>query len=173
MRTLILTLALALSSCSAAIAAHFGFSDKPLSDVEKNWIRNGLGLPDSTPITFVKSKELPSADPLKLYIPAKVTEEERKEVLHWVGKWNAGEGAKYGTVKVVTDISGADVIGMLVVVRPNIPAGGSFGFALPYLISRTQDGFNVIWRGEGTRDRDVLLKELKKRIKARVRLSGE
>lgn len=169
MRTLILTLILTLNFYGTATAGPFGYSDKPLSEVEKDWIRKALGLPESTLIALAKSKALPAADPLKLYIPAEVPEGQREEVLRWVDRWNEREGMKYGRLKVVTDISEADVIGMLIMIRPNIPAGDVFGFAIPYLITRNAEGFDVIWRGEGSWDRDVLFNELKKRMKARAR----
>lgn|SRR6266404_4503239 len=73
-------------------------------------VREQLGVSESTPITVANSPDLPTADPLKVYIAAGFDMDVRKRTVERIDEWNKKEAKKYGSLTVVTELSQADVI---------------------------------------------------------------
>lgn len=83
---------------------------------ERDWeteilpkLREMLKVPPTAEFKRVKSKSLPDADPLKLFVGPVEDPEVRSILSEWVGKWNKEKARKYGAIEVVSDPALADV----------------------------------------------------------------
>jgi hypothetical protein len=73
-------------------------------------LRELLNIPPSKSITVAGSKILPTGALLKIHLDKVLDRKIRDKIIEWIKEWNNENGAKYGSFKVVSDISQADVI---------------------------------------------------------------
>jgi len=59
---------------------------------------------------MANSPDLPTADPLKVYIAAGFDMDVQKRTVERIDEWNKKDAKKYGALTVVTELSQADVI---------------------------------------------------------------
>ncbi len=127
------------------------------SEIEITILHNELRLPQSYPITLVKSKAAPPGDPLKIYIRTIHSDDVRKEFSKWVQKWDKKDASDYGALKVVLWDSQADLI--LVQYKFPLPdeafnqgiQSGQILSSNPdpiysYIILRKEAGMEIVWR---------------------------
>jgi hypothetical protein len=132
-------------------------------------LREQLNVQPSTSVTLAESKDLPAGNPLKIYMAVedpKVSE----SLIEWIGKWNKDNGAKYGTLEVVSNMAKADVYlaryrgsKLIVEIMPT---------ATIFLVVPKNDRLEVIWRQAVAIDPEqgsspIIEKEFEKRMKAR------
>jgi hypothetical protein len=132
-------------------------------------LREQLNVSSSISVTLAELKGFPSANPLKIYLAIedpKVSE----SLVEWISEWNKDNGAKYGTLEIVSDISKADVYlaryrgsNLIVQIMPT---------ATVFLVVPKNDGLEVIWRQALAINPDkvsspTIEKEIEKRMKAR------
>jgi hypothetical protein len=81
-------------------------------------LREYLNLPSSTPITVPKQKTFPSVSPLKVYVLTKYKHKGQMQqnvqaynnLIGWFDEWNQKEGAYYGRIEPVSDVSLSDIV---------------------------------------------------------------
>ena len=73
-------------------------------------LREQLGVSASVSITMANLPDLPKSDPLKVYIAAGFDMDVRERTVERINDWNKKDAKKYGALKVVIEISQADVI---------------------------------------------------------------
>lgn len=132
-------------------------------------LREQLNLSASVPVTLVESKELPASSPLKIYL---AIEDQRisESFIEWVNEWNKDNGAKHGSLEVVSNLADANVYlvrysgsKLLVDIVPTATA---------FLAVPKNDGLEVIWKQAFVINSDqvtspAIEKEIEKRMKAR------
>lgn len=144
-------------------------------------LRTRLNLASSTSVTPVKEEGLPGASPLKVYVLAD-SPELKDSFASWVGEWNKGEAAKYGSIEIVPDFSGADVSLVVYNAERHLTLPGMFApgdahlsgaSVTAFLVVPKSGGLNILWkyspllgtaRGRTLREIEG---EIKKRMKAR------
>ena len=132
-------------------------------------LREQLNVPPSISVTLVESKDLPAGNPLKVYLAIedpKVSE----SFVEWVNKWNKEDGAKYGTLEVISDMTKADIYlaryrgsHLIVEIVPT---------ATIFLVAPKVAGLEVLWKQAVIINPDqgssrFIEKEIERRMKAR------
>ena len=69
-----------------------------------------LNVPASTLIVNTGAARLPAGASLKIYIAAEQDKTAYTRLVKWAEKWNRNEGARHGSLQVVSDLSHADII---------------------------------------------------------------
>lgn len=153
-------------------------------DGELRALREFLNLPETTTIG-ISTASLPNEMPLKVYVATGKDAALQKVILKRIDDWNKKNGAKFGSLEVVTDLSEAQVILAWYAVRiPSMtrpPFQTQMALGPPerihsYLLLRTADGLEILNRRvvEGYPDLmqsdqrgEMVRAELFKRMKAR------
>jgi len=153
---------------------------------EHERLRELLNLAPSTPVTLAESENLPTTNPLKLYLAIEYRH-VKDNFVDWLNKWNREQAAKYGALEIVSEPSQADI--SLVIYRGAdklivpIPleaydAAGTlhkFSHVTAYMV-KGDKGLKVMWmqvllidleKPESPKGR--IEKEFEKRMKARYR----
>lgn len=107
-------------------------------------MRRYLKVAPDTTVTFVESKTLPEADPLRLRIVGDnpVTS---AEILKWAEGWNKREAKKYGAVNLVSDLAQADVT--LVIHKGSESIAATMTPTMSgFLVIERPTGLEVIWK---------------------------
>lgn len=132
-------------------------------------LREQLNLAPSVPVAMAESKTLPTGNPLKMYLAI----EDPKTIdslVEWVKEWNTENGAKYGSIDIVSDSLRADVFlasypgtNLILQVMPG---------ATVFLVVPRSNGMDVIWRqavfvDSNHRVSPVIEREIERRMKAR------
>jgi hypothetical protein len=144
-------------------------------------LRTRLGLPKSYPVEAVEEKALPPANPLRLHV--RIESHHLKNSFNsWLSAWEKKEAAKYGSVKVVADLSQADAVllcydGSEVLLDPFLlPRRGEPYTVTAFLLKPNGPRLEIIWRQMFVTHRDepadgkgLMEKEVGKRLKARPR----
>lgn len=161
------------------------------SELEVAVLRSTLHLPQSYPITLVKSKAAPPGDPLTIHIRTINSDDVRKEFSKWVQKWNKKDAAEYGALKVVLWDSQADLI--LVQYKFPLPdetvkqglRSSQILISNPdpiysYIILRKQASMEIVWRNFAWTSRNnppalslKLESALKGLLKERAKVKGK
>ena len=122
-------------------------------DDEFAGLRRHLNVPESTPVTLSSSVKLPGTSPLKVYLAMKLDPKGRAMFAEKVDQWNRKDGAKYGMVKIVPEMSQADLIFARYTVQNKATARSGKPFsAFSYIIVRNPKGLVII--GSQTRELD-------------------
>ncbi|MGB7921629.1 MAG: hypothetical protein WCF57_00155 [Pyrinomonadaceae bacterium] len=77
---------------------------------EANRIRRLLNVPSDTIIVSSSSSKLPAGTPLKIYMATGEGNGAQRRFAQWIEKWNRGEGQRYGTIEVVSDLAQAHLV---------------------------------------------------------------
>jgi hypothetical protein len=122
-------------------------------------VREQLGVPESTPITLADSSNLPTANPLKVYLALGLDMEVRKLTIERIDDWNKHDAQKYGALNIVSELSQADVILIHFSDRDRAysKVRGTEGNIhtttyIPgnsYIIVPKGNGYEVLWRYQG------------------------
>ena len=80
-----------------------------------------LNVPASTSIVNSSAARLPAGASLKIYIAAGKDKTAYTRLAKWAEKWNRNEGARHGTLQVVSDLSQADIVLARFHVRESAP----------------------------------------------------
>src|SRR5690242_9245730 len=71
-------------------------------------LREALGVAPSLSVTLAPSTTLPAANPLKLYVAIQEPS-VKQQLINWARRWNKEQGAKYGSVEIVSHLDQSDV----------------------------------------------------------------
>ena len=147
-------------------------------------LREALGVAPSLSVTPAPSAKLPAANPLRLYVA--IQEPSLKQrLIHWAGQWNKEQGAKYGTVEIVSDLDQSDLAAVFFWGEEDspilLPMLASYGddlqelfLATVHLVTKDSEGLKVLWQSrtfespkriEGTQG--LIEREIEKRLKGR------
>jgi len=128
-------------------------------DQEIRGLREQLGVSETIPIRLANSPNLPSVDPLKVYVAAGFDMDVRKRTTERIEDWNKKEAKKYGSLVLVTELSQADVILVQYSDKehPISKVSGNAGDIhtktyIPgnsYIVVPKDNGFEVLWRYQG------------------------
>jgi len=150
-------------------------------DAELTKLRQLLDVQSSTEIV-PSTASLPANSPIRVFLAVGPDPKIQNTFTNRIAEWNKKDGLKYGRVKLVSNLSDADVILARYEVRLNdMPAPPS---SMPlvamrsysYLIVRKPDKLEMLWRrviegysdvSDKNRIGDVLRSEFFKRMKAR------
>ena len=149
-------------------------------------LREHLKVQPSIPVDLVEKKNLPTTDPLKIYMSLE-PQLLGTMMVPWMHKWNHEQSAKYGKVEFVDDPAQADVSLVVIwgsddpvalVALPFVVKGNDVDLAQAtiYLTSKDDQGVHVLFLRRVLMDAKdpqhsapFLTKELEKRLKARVK----
>ncbi len=149
-------------------------------------LREFLNVPETTTIG-TSTASLPNETPLKVYVATGQDNALQKVFLKGFAEWNKKNGAKFGSLEVVADISEAQIIVAWYAVRlplksqppPIFPMDMALGppeRSHSYLLLRTADGLEILSRRivdgypdlmQSDRRGEIVRAELFKRMKAR------
>ncbi len=147
-------------------------------------LREHLKVQPSIPVDLVEDRQLPTADPLKLYM-ALEPQLLGPMMVSWSHAWNHEQSAKHGRVEIVEEPAQADVSLVVIWGSDDPVALIAFPFAVKgeevdiapataYLVSKDDKGVHVLFQRrvlmdarEPHRSAPVLSKELEKKLKAR------
>ncbi|HEY0544790.1 MAG TPA: hypothetical protein VGC91_05265 [Pyrinomonadaceae bacterium] len=130
---------------------------RDFSETEAAVLRRSLGLPQSFPVTLVKTKIAPPGDPLKIHIRTIFPDDVRREFSKWVKNWNKKDASKYGALEVALWESQAE----LILVQYKFPMDSeTFNEGIrtseilisnpdpiyTYIILRKPDSLEIMWR---------------------------
>jgi hypothetical protein len=152
---------------------------------EYTGLREALGVAPSLPVALASSDKLPAASPLKVYVA--IHEPYVKErFIKWVGQWNKEQGAKYGSLEIVSELDQSDVAAAFfwgtedsVAMLPILGSAGDediheFYPATLHLVTKDSEGVKVLWLKKAYESRKKIEdaqgqieRELEKRLKAR------
>jgi hypothetical protein len=145
-------------TCAQLLLCALTISAQTMSE-EIERLREQLGVPDSVAITMANSSDLPTTDPLKVYIAAGFDMDVRKRTAERIDEWNKKDAKKYGALTIVSELSQADVILVQYSDRdhPITHVGGtakrvSTATFIPgnsYIIVPKGQGYEVLWRYQG------------------------
>ena len=151
-------------------------------------LREALKIEPSTPVILAEASNLPTTDPLKIYLSTDPTY-VKDCFVEWVREWNKKEALKYGSIELVSapaesDISlvvywGKDEMTIMAPALINDERSGTlspFYPATAHIVAKDAEGLKVLWQ------RFLLLsskkvevycgffeKEIEKRMKARMK----
>jgi len=147
-------------------------------------LREHLKVQPSIPVDVVEKSNLPTADPLKIYMSLE-PQLLGTAMVPWMHKWNHEQSAKYGKVEFVEDPAQADVSLVVIWGSDDPVALVAFPFtnndvevaqATVYLTSKDDKGVHVLFlrrvlidAREPQHSAPFLTKELEKRLKARAK----
>lgn len=80
-----------------------------------------LNVPASTLIVNSNAARLPAGASLKIYLAAEQDKTAYARFLKWTDKWNRNEGARHGSLHIVSDLSQADIVLARFHVRESAP----------------------------------------------------
>lgn len=109
-------------------------------------MRQFLKVAPNTPVTFVESKTLPEADPLRLKITGD-NPEANDEILKWTKEWNKREAKKYGRVSIVSDFEQADAT-LVIHQGSDSPLSFSMPMMSGFLVVEKPASLEVIWKDD-------------------------
>lgn len=148
-------------------------------------LREALGVAPSLPVTPAPSNTLPAANPLKLYVAIQEPS-VKQQLINWARRWNKEQGAKYGSVEIVSDLDQSDVAAAFFWGEEDSPIllpilassdGGDLHelfLATVHLVTKDSDGVKVLWQSrtfespkkiEGAQG--LIELQIEKRLKAR------
>jgi len=151
-------------------------------------LRDALNLEPSIPVILAESSNLPTINPLKIYL-AIVPPYVKDSVVEWVNRWNKKEAAKYGSIELFSDPAGADIALVVywgqdetVVFAPILDYDqrgnvlNPFFPATAHVVAKEADGLKVLWqrfvflspKNLGNYN-GLLEREIEKRMKARLK----
>ena len=147
-------------ACIVFVICAFPVSAQTM-ETEIGLIREQLGVSESTPITLANSPDLPTADPLKVYIAAGFDMEVRKRTSERIDEWNKKDAQKYGALTLVSELSQADVVLVqysdkehpISKVHSNTSTKAiNTTVFIPgnsYIVAPKGNGYEVLWRYQG------------------------
>lgn len=147
-----------LSTCTIVLLVALAVSAQTMEE-EIGRVREQLGVSESTPITLANSPDLPTTDPLKVYVAAGFDMEVRNRTNERINEWNKKDAQKYGALTLVSELSQADVVLVQYSDREHPISrvhgnekGVNTTVYIPgssYIIVPKGQGYAVLWRYQG------------------------
>lgn len=132
-------------------------------------LREQLNVSPSISVTLAVSKDFPVGNPLRIHL---AIEDPllSESLVAWMSKWNKDNGAKHGTLEVVSDMARADVY--LAIYKGSNLILEVMPTETVFFVVPKKDGLEVIWRqaviiNTDKVSRPIIEKEIEKRMKAR------
>lgn len=97
-----------LTAAAVAIFASTGLAQ--LGDRELSELRKIASIPKDEIVRTKSGGSIADSKPLKVYLAVKLPGSDKKNLEKLVAKWNRDEGATYGLLEIVDDVSKAEVV---------------------------------------------------------------